>query len=166
MGQQVDSFLSSIGMNKQASMEKTAEEMHLEKLAHVNETVEASTALRLVGENLAAFSQSEGLTKQASEMLVNCAEGLFVASDAFMGGLQKQAAENTAGMLVDMIHTADGLTKISHTLNAIVEGGADEDFVKLANTVTSINNALVAELNELAKSDKSVANYIDQVVNS
>lgn len=125
------------------------------KLANQNETIEASTTLALA---------SEALTKLASEsgddLMAECAEGLSIASQNLMTGLNKIAAENIAGAVVDMIETQDGLSKIASVLEAVAVEAENEEFTKLAEDMVGINNTLFDEIADLAQKDESVAQFL------
>lgn len=147
----LDEFLGSL--NKTAQVEKTAEELHMEKLANQNETIEDSTALGLIGEELC---------KEASEdnILHSCGLTLIDASQAMTLGLQKVAAENVEGMIVDMVDTQQSLYKVGEVMATIANKANDEEFTKMASAVVEINNKLFDELAELAGKDENVANYL------
>ena len=77
-----------------------------------------------------------------------------------MTGLNKIAADNAAGAIVDMVETQDGLSKIASVLEAVALEAQDENFTKLAEDVVEINNTLFDELADLAQKDESVAQYL------
>ena len=145
-----------------APVEKTAEEKEAEealmfKLANQNETIEASTVLGLAAEDL--FKLAE---ECKDELIQECAEGLSSASLSLMTGLNKIAADNAAGAIVDMVETQDGLSKIAAVLEAVATEAQNEDFTKLAESVINVNNTLFDELAELAQNDESVASYLSE----
>ena len=132
-----------------------SDEATLYKLANQNETVEASTTLALASEALTKLAQNFG-----DELIAECAEGLGVASQNLMTGLNKIAADNAAGAIIDMVGTQDGLSKIASVLEAVAIESQNEDFAKLAEDVIEVNNTLFDELAELAQNDESVAQYL------
>ena len=77
-----------------------------------------------------------------------------------MTGLNKIAADNAAGAIIDMVETQDGLSKIASVLEAVAIETQNEEFVKLAEDVTEVNNTLFDELATLAQADESVAAYL------
>jgi hypothetical protein len=137
--------------------EKEAEEVLMFKFANQNETIEASTVLGLAAEDL--FKLAE---ECKDELIQECAEGLSNASFSLMTGLNKIAADNAAGAIVDMVETQDGLSKIAAVLEAVAVEVQNEDFTKLAGNVITVNNTLFDELAELAQKDESVATYLSE----
>jgi len=137
------------------SIEKTAEEVHLEKLANQNETIEASTTLALIGEELLK-------TAEEGSVLFECGASLIDASQSMVFGLQKVAADNPAGMITDMVETQEELRKVAEIMSDLAEKSKDEEFTKMASAVVEINNTLFDELAELAEKDDSVANYLQE----
>jgi hypothetical protein len=77
-----------------------------------------------------------------------------------MTGLNKIAADNAAGAIIDMVETQDGLSKIASVLEAVAIEARNETFTKLAEDVVEINNTLFDELADLAQNDESVAQYL------
>lgn len=145
-------------LEKLASGESTGEgvdEATLFKLAQQDETIEASTTLALASEALTKLAEESG-----DELIAECAEGLGVASQNLMVGLNKIAADNAAGAIIDIVETQDGLSKIASVLEAVAIEAQDENFTKLAEDVTEINNTLFDELADLAQNDESVAQYL------
>lgn len=152
----VEEFLNKLaGETTEAAKPTTPDEATLFKLANQNETIEASTVLALASESLQKLAEESG-----DELIAECAEGLGMASQNLMTGLNKIAADNAAGAIVDMVDTQDGLSKIASVLEAIAIEAENEDFTKLAESVTEVNNTLFDELVELAQNDESVANYL------
>lgn len=147
----VTEFLEKLAGNEEGG----SDEAILFKLANQGETIEASTTLALASEALMKFAQEND-----NELMGECAEGLGVASQNLMTGLNKIAADNAAGAIVDMVDTQDGLSKIASVLEAVAIETEDESFAKLAADVISINNTLFDELAELAQNDESVADYL------
>ena len=154
----VEEFLNKLA-GETTTVEKTAAEQEalMFKLANQNETIEASTVLALAAESLQKLAEA-----CEDELMGECAEGLATASQNLMTGLNKIAAENQAGAIVDMIETQDGLSKIASVLEAVAIEAENEEFTKLAEDVTAINNTLFDELVELAENDPSVAEYLSQ----
>lgn len=144
-------------LEKLANNESGGDEALLFKLANQDETVEASTTLALASEYLTKVAEATG-----DELLSECAAGLDVASQNLMTGLNKIAANNSAGAIIDMVDTQDGLSKIASALEAIAIESQNEEFAKLAEDVIEINNTLFDELAELAQNDESVAQYLSQ----
>jgi len=145
-------------LEKLASGENTngsVDEATLYKLAQQDETIEASTTLALASEALQKLASESG-----DELMAECAEGLSAASQNLMTGLNKIAADNAAGAIVDMVETQDGLSKIASVLEAVAIEAQNEDFTKLAEDVIEINNTLFDELADLAQNDESVAQYL------
>ena len=145
-------------LNKLAGEATTGEENAdaiLFKMANQDETIEASTTLAVAGEALHKFA-----SENDSELLAECAEGLMVASQNLMTGLNKIAADNAVGAIVDMVETQDGLAKIGSVLEAVAIETEDATFAKLAEDVIGVNNTLFDELAELAQNDESVAQYL------
>ena len=161
----VEEFLNKLGAETktktkpEGGVEKTAAEQEalMFKLANQNETIEAATTLGLAAEALTKLAE-----ESKDELIAECAEGLGIASQNLMIGLNKIAAENQAGAIVDMIETPDGLSKIASVLTTIAAEAENEDFTKLAEDVTTINNTLFDELVELAEKDESVAQYLSE----
>ena len=131
------------------------DEATLYKLAQQDETIEASTTLALASEALTKLAEDCG-----DELMAECAEALGVASQNLMTGLNKIAADNAAGAIVDMVETQDGLSKIASVLEAVAIESQNEEFAKLAEDVVAINNTLFDELADLAQNDESVAQYL------
>jgi len=137
--------------------EKAADEAQMFKFANQNETIEASTVLGLAAEDLFKIAE-----ESKDELIKECAEGLSAASQALMTGLNKIAADNAVGAVVDMVETQDNLSKIAAVLEAVAGEANNEDFTKLAESVISVNNTLFDELAELAEKDESVAQYLSE----
>lgn len=160
----VDEFLSSLTKEASEKVEtpepttvvsEADAEAYLSKLANQNETIEASTTLAIAGEYLSKLAE-----ESKDELIAECATGLFEHSQSLMTGLNKIAAENAAGAIVDMVETQDGLQKIASVLVNLAEKSENEEFHKIANSVTEVNNTLFDELSELASNDESVAAYL------
>jgi hypothetical protein len=150
----VQEFLEKLAAGEQGEQEGVSEAT-LYKLANQDETIEASTTLAVAAEYLNKVAQESG-----DELIAECAEGLGVASQNLMTGLNKIAADNAAGAIVDMVDTQDGLSKIASVLEAVAIESQNEDFTKLAEDVIEVNNTLFDELAELAQNDESVAQYL------
>ena len=157
----VDEFLKKLAgenTNTTAAADPAKEqEALMAKFANQNETIECSTTLALAAEALTKLAE-----ESKDEVIAECAEGLTIASQNLMIGLNKIAADNSAGAVVDMIETQDGLSKIASVLTTLAAEAGSEDFTKLAEDVTEINNLLFDELAELAQKDESVAQYLAQ----
>jgi hypothetical protein len=165
----VDDFLAKLAsaekpvekpvVSTETTVEKTAEEKEAEalmfKLANQNETIEASTVLGLAAGEL--FKLAE---ESKDELIGECAEGLSLASQSLMFGLNKIAAEDAAGAITDMVETQDSLQKIATVLAAVATEAENEDFTKLASSVIEVSNTLFDELKDLAEKDESVAGYL------
>ena len=136
-------------------MEVTDDEAMLNKLANQNETIEASTVLALASEQIQKLAEDSG-----DELMSECAEGLAIASQNLMTGLNKIAANNAAGAIIDMVETQEGLSKIASVLETVAAESGNEEFTKLADSVVTVNNTLFDELTELAEKDPSVAKYL------
>lgn len=152
----VEEFLA--GLNKTAAevTHTTSEdETMLSKLANQNETIEASTTLGLASEYIQKLAEESG-----DELMTECAQGLGIASMNLMVGLNKIAANNAAGAIVDMVETQDGLSKIASVLEAVATEAGNDEFTKIADSVVTVNNTLFDELTELAEKDPSVAKYL------
>jgi len=150
--------------NVQAFLEKLANNNNedsvdgtLFKLAHQDSTIEAATRMSLVSEELLKIAQAND-----SELLAECAVGLDCVSRNFMTGLNKIAAENSSGAIIDMIETQDGLSKIASVMEAVAVESQDEYFAKLAAEVVDVNNELFDELADLASRDESVAEALSE----
>ena len=110
----VDAFLEKLASAKpevkpEGGVEKTAEELHMEKLANQNETIEAATSLNLAAGYLEKLAGLEGVHEEMKGLLTECSGTLSECSGDMMIGLQKLAAEDVAGMVTDMIETQHGL---------------------------------------------------------
>ena len=153
----IDEFLKKLAGESTEVVANPAKEQEtlMAKFANQNETIECSTTLALASEALTKLAE-----ESKDEVIAECAEGLAVASQNLMIGLNKIAADNSAGAIVDMVETQDGLSKIASVLTSIATEAKDESFTKLAEDVTEINNILFDELADLAKSDESVAQYL------
>jgi RNA processing factor Prp31 len=152
----VEEFLSTLsGEADQGVMKVAEEEAMLYKFAHQNETIEAATALNIAGEYLCKIAN-----EAEDELLGECGETLLAAGHNMTTGLTKIAAENSAGAVIDMVETQDGLAKVAAVLEAIAIEAEDDSFNKVAETVIGIYNELFDELAELAQQDESVANYL------
>ena len=150
----VEDFLSTL--NGDGQFDKVAEEEYmLFKFANQNETIEAATALNLAGEYLCKLANESG-----EDILGECGETLLAAGHNMSTGLTKIAADNSAGAVIDMVGTQDGLAKVAAVLEAIALETEDNTFTKVAETVVEINNTLFDELVELAQNDDSVAEYL------
>jgi len=151
----VQEFLEKLAGGEQN--EDGSAEATFYKLANQDETIEASTTLAVAAEYLNKVAAETG-----NELIAECAEGLGVASQNLMTGLNKIAADNAAGAIVDMVDTQDGLSKIASVLEAVAIESQNEEFAKLAEDVIEVNNTLFDELAELAQNDESVAQYLSE----
>jgi hypothetical protein len=149
----VTEFLEKLASGEAAG--EGVDEATLFKLAQQDETIEASTTLALASEALTKLAEESG-----DELIAECAEGLGTASQNLMTGLNKIAADNAAGAIIDMVETQDGLSKIASVLEAVAIEARNETFTKLAEDVVEINNTLFDELADLAQNDESVAQYL------
>ena len=151
----VNDFLLKLAGEEVTTATEASGDALMQKLANQNETVEASTTLALASEALTKLAEDSG-----DELIAECAAGLSSASQNLMTGLNKIAADNAAGAIVDMVETQDGLSKIASVLEALAVEAGNEEFTKLAEDVTVVNNTLFDELAELAQNDESVAQYL------
>lgn len=154
---------------KTAEVTKTAEELELEKFAAEvaeaqAETVDAASSLHVCADYLnkvaeAAETEKETelaeILKEASEALVNAGSNLYT-------GISKVACGDVDGMIVDMVQTQDGLSKVAEAISALAPKFENETFTKVAETIVAVNNDMFDELAELAQDNENVANYIAQ----
>jgi len=155
----LEAFLSSLenGQEKTASEAVDNDEALLIKMAHQSETIDAAATLSVAGEYLCKIAN-----ETENEILGECGETLLTAGHNMTVGLQKIAADNAAGAIIDMVETQDGISKVASVLEAIAVEAEDEDFGKMASAVIEVNNTLFDELAELANEDPSVAQYLEE----
>ena len=162
----IDTFLEKLagvaveGKKNETPLEKTAEELQMEKFANQNETIECATTLNLAAGFIEKLASVDGIHPEMKELLSDCSETLAGCSGEFMVGLQKLANSEPGSMVIDMIETQDALFKVATVLNNLADGCEDAEFVKVAAAVNEVNDKLYAELDELASSDAPVRDYI------
>jgi len=150
----LEAFLSSLD----GGHEKIAQEDYeMIKMAHQSETIDAAATLSMAGEYLCKIANEND-----NDVLGECGETLLAAGMNMTTGLQKIAADNAAGAIIDMVETQDGISKVASVLEAVAIEAEDEDFAKMASAVIDINNTLFDELAELASADPSVAQYLNE----
>ena len=133
-------------LTEQVELNKTAEEVEFEKIAHVANVVDQAQTLSLVGEELYKIAE-----ELENEDFAALAADIYQTGERMGSCLSKTASDSPAA-LEEAMEIAEDLNKLASVLAEIADEIQNEDFNKLAEAVIEISNEMTDDANEVLES--------------
>lgn len=133
-------------LTEQVELNKTAEEVEFEKIAHVANVVDQAQTLSLVGEELYKIAE-----ELENEDFAALAADIYQTGERMGACLSKTASDSPAA-LEEAMEIAEDLNKLASVIAEIADEAKDENFNKLAEAVIAISNEMTDDANEVLES--------------
>ena len=130
-------------LTEQVELNKTAEEVEFEKIAHVANVVDQAQTLSLVGEELYKIAE-----ELENEDFAALAADIYQTGERMGSCLSKTASDSPAA-LEEAMEIAEDLNKLASVIVEIAQEINNEEFDKLAEAVVNISNEMTDDANEV-----------------